>query len=411
MNKFQNYFKTIVNKIEGYPLILNRYLFLFFAILAIRLCLEFFANQRLFQLEDVIHIGLWFIFIVEAFMLQLHLFSRVKMELIIKLVVCCFSIALTAPIIDLIISQGKFSKMNYLTVNSVGDFVRSYFTIGGASLSRGATIGIRIEIILLVLASFNYVYVKTSSVYRAIIGAFIIYSVLFLSGTIPYFMGKLNDIFHLTYGPEDSSSTSLLLLLDVILFILIFIRHNKNAIKFKLSFLQLIHTIVNAGLIIFGAFIARNNYSENWQLNPTTIYFFPLLVLVFLILTAIENYGIKKKENEDSKFHIQNGMLILIGLTSSCISFHTLFSALLVWAILFLLYERPLMFNTIPILSEFLKSFLSLGYFLIGFMTFGAPMISIDSFLILILLSISFSIHLVLYLINSYFSKSKLTQH
>lgn len=155
MQKLQSFFKQTVDKIEDYPLPLKRYLLLFIAILSLRLCLEFFANYRLFQSDDVMHIGLWFLFIVQAFMVQLHLFSKVKVEQIVKLVVCCFSIALTAPLIDLVVSQGKFSKMNYLSVNSFSDIAWSYITIGGASLSRGATLGIRIEIVLLVIASFN----------------------------------------------------------------------------------------------------------------------------------------------------------------------------------------------------------------------------------------------------------------
>jgi hypothetical protein len=145
MKKFKQIFQLIVDKIEGVDLPIHRYLFLFIAILSVRLCLEFFSNQRLFKAEDVLHISLWFIFIVEAFMLQLHLFSKEKVDKIIRLVVCCFSIALTAPIIDLIVSQGKMSKMNYLAINSGSDLLWSYITIGGASLSRGATLGIRIE--------------------------------------------------------------------------------------------------------------------------------------------------------------------------------------------------------------------------------------------------------------------------
>ncbi len=133
MQRIQALFLNIVAKIEDYPLPLKRYFLLFAAILSVRLCLEFFANHRLFRLDDVIHIGLWFIFIVEAFMLQLHLFSKMPVERIVKLVVCCFSIALTAPLIDLVVSQGKFSKMNYLSINSAGDLLWSYVTIGGAA--------------------------------------------------------------------------------------------------------------------------------------------------------------------------------------------------------------------------------------------------------------------------------------
>jgi hypothetical protein len=224
MKRFQELFKKIVDVIEGNTLPLKRYLFLFLAILSVRLCLEFFSNQRLFRAEDAIHIGLWFMFIVGAFMIQLHLFSGEKIEKIVRLVVCCFSIALTAPIIDLIVSQGKLSKMNYLAINSVSDIAYSYITIGGASLSRGATLGIRIEIVLLVFASFNYVYAKTGKIFKSLIGTLCIYTVLFLSGALPFFLGKINDLLHLSYATDDKSSIYLLFTLDLILLLFIVYR-------------------------------------------------------------------------------------------------------------------------------------------------------------------------------------------
>ena len=252
MRKIQAFFKQTVAQIEDYPLPLKRYLLLFIAILSLRLCLEFYANNRLFQANDVLHIGLWFLFIVQAFMVQLHLFSKVNVEQIVKLVVCCFSIALTAPIIDLVVSQGKFSKMNYLSVNSFSDIAWSYITIGGASLTRGATLGIRIEIVLLVIASFNYVYLKTGNIWRALAGTFSIYTILFLSGAIPYFLGKINTVFHLTYGPNDQSSSYLLFTLDILLFLFLAYRYNRKMISFKFDFsiifrLSLIH--ISQGIV------------------------------------------------------------------------------------------------------------------------------------------------------------------
>ena len=295
MKKFKQIFQLIVDKIEGVDLPIHRYLFLFIAILSVRLCLEFFSNQRLFKAEDVLHISLWFIFIVEAFMLQLHLFSKEKVDKIIRLVVCCFSIALTAPIIDLIVSQGKMSKMNYLAINSVSDLLWSYITIGGASLSRGATLGIRIEIVLLIFASFNYIFAKTNSIWRSLVGTFSIYTVLFLSGAIPFFMSKINLLFGLTYSPNDQSSIYLLFLFDLLIFLVLIYRMNSKNETIKFDFkkfgLAVFRISVYSSLLIYGIVLARINYAPNWTLNPTTIYYFPLLVLLFTLIVLYELWG------------------------------------------------------------------------------------------------------------------------
>lgn len=405
MQKIQSFFKQTVAKIEDYPLPLKRYLLLFIAILSLRLCLEFFANHRLFQADDVMHIGLWFLFIVQAFMLQLHLFSKANVEQIVKLVVCCFSIALTAPIIDLLVSQGKFSKMNYLSVNSFSDIAWSYITIGGASLSRGATLGIRIEIVLLVIASFNYVYLKTGNIWRALAGTLSIYTVLFLSGAIPYFLGKINTAFNLTYGANDQSSSYLLFTLDIALFLFLVYRYNRKMISFKFDFSMIFRIIGSIGLVVLGAYLARTAYPTNWMLDPTTLYYFPLLAILLLILFVYENYGKQHLKSETTDFTLQNGILLVLVCISSCISFHTLFAVLFTWGMLFFLYEKPLRFINIPYLSPLLQAGLMFGYLLIGFMGFGAPMIGMETNVIFLTLIVSFSTYLVMFYINRYIYK------
>lgn len=405
MQKIQSFFKQTVAKIEDYPLPLKRYLLLFIAILSLRLCLEFYANNRLFQATDVMHIGLWFLFIVQAFMLQLHLFSKVNVEQIVKLVVCCFSIALTAPIIDLLISQGKFSKMNYLSVNSFSDIAWSYITIGGASLSRGATLGIRIEIVLLVIASFNYVYIKTGNFWRAMAGTFSIYTVLFLSGAIPYFLGKINTVFNLTYGVDDQSSSYLLFTLDIGLFLFLAYRYNRKMISFTFDFSIIFRLIGSLALIVFGAYLAKKSYPDNWILDPTTLYYFPLLAVVFFLLNVYENFGKQRLTKENGDFTLQNGLLLVLVCTSACISFHTLFAVLFTWGMLFFLYEKPLRFINIPYLSPLLQAGLMFGYLLIGFMAFRAPMVGMEISVIFFTLIVSFSIYLVMFYLNRYIYK------
>ena len=402
MQKIQAFFKQTVAKIEDYPLPLKRYLLLFLAILSLRLCLEFYANQRLFKAGDVIHIGLWFVFIVQAFMVQLHLFSKVKVEQIVKLVVCCFSIALTAPMIDLLVSQGKFARMNYLSVNSFSDIAWSYMTIGGASLTRGATLGIRIEIVLLVIASFNYVYIKTGSIWRAMAGAYSIYTVLFLSGAIPYFLGKINATFNLTYGPNDQSSSSLLFTLDILLFLFLVYRHNRKMIPFQFDFANILRIIGATGMVIFGACLARMANPAYWTLDPTTIYTFPLLAILLLVLLCCEFYGKQQLNNESTNFTVQNGSILVLICIGSCISFHTLFATLFTWGMYFFLYEKPLRFTNIPWLSPLFQAGLMFGYLLIGFMSFGAPMIALDNGVIFYTLTVSFSIYLAMFYLNQY---------
>lgn len=388
MQKLQHFFRKTVKTIEENPLPIRYYLLLFAAILTVRLCLEFFANQRLFRQTDVIHISLWFIFIIEAFMLQLHVFTQTDVVRIVKLVTCCFSIALTAPIIDMVISQGKFSKMNYLSVHSFQDVVWSYLTIGGASLSRGATIGIRIEIVLLVIASFNYIYVKTGSLFRSLIGTFSIYTVLFLSGLIPLLINGINSLLHLHYGPDDQSTVYLLFLVDLILLLFLVFRSKPTNMRPRFSFVFIARIVTAFGLCASGILIARHLYPANWTLDPTTLYYFPLLFIVIVLLLYTH------RNNSPTDFSAQSGILFLLLTSAYLISFYTCFAVLLAWGIQFLLFEFPLQLHRIPILNSLLYAGLNTSFFLIGFMSFGAPMIGFPTNLLFFILLGSFSIHL-----------------
>jgi len=377
MKKLQGIFINVVSKVESNPTPFRRYIFLFFAILVLRLALEFFSSSRLFTFFDVMHIGLWFIFIVMAFLIQLHLFSGEDLIKVAKLVITCFTIALTAPIIDILVSWGQGSKMNYLSINSAGDILWAYITVGGSSLTRGATIGIRIEIVLLVIGCFNYVYTKRNSIVRGLVAALSIYTILFLSGAIPYFLGKIVSNFHLQYGPEDQSTLLLLLTLDLLL-VFIFVWRKTGG-----QILQLLKqapwgSIINVIPLFFaGVILALHNYPGNWKLDPTTLFWFPLLFgIAFCLMVYL---SLKINHTNTGRYSWENGILFLLLLTGSLISARTLFSTSLIWGLLFLLYEPPLILVKIPFLNSLLKAMTALAVVFLGFTTFGAPMIGFPS--------------------------------
>ena len=371
MNKLQALFVKIADTVETDKTPLVRYFYLFAAILSVRLMLEFFSSHRLFTLDDILHIGLWFTFIVLAFLLQLHLFSGEKIGRIIRLVVTFFSIALTAPIIDLVLSGGVGAKMNYLSLNSWSDVIWSYITIGGSSLSRGATPGIRIEIGLLVLACFNYVRTKRGSVLWGVLGAWSVYTVLFISGAVPLILGSIVQFFHLQYQPDDQSTLLLLLTLDLALLFFVFVRLAPGSVKSLLASAP--RGRVGLALIFFctGALLALKNYPGNWQLTPTTLFWFPLLLgllVCFAVLPVCQR-------RQEGTFATGNALVLLIVVISGFTGARFMFVCMVIWGLLFLLNEKPLQLRRVPLVSNLLESMVLCTAALAGFAAFGAPMV------------------------------------
>jgi hypothetical protein len=391
LQKAQALFEKVVDHIEGSPTPLVRYFYLFGAILAVRLSLEFFSSHRLFSLADVIHIGLWFAFIVLAFMLQLHLFSKVPIQKVAKLVVVCFTIALTAPIIDLIFTGGKGAKMNYLAVNNWMDFLNAYLTMGGASLSRGATLGIRIEIVLLVIASFNYVRTKTRSIVWALLGAWSIYTVLVFSGVIPKLLALLKDSLHLEYGANDQSTILLLLLVDLALLAVIAYRHAPHFFRKILRAIPWAAWLIGTICFVIGAGLARQDQPLNWVLDPTTLFWFPMLLGLSLILAAYAGLQrlVQAETMPSAKATLaRNGLLVLILVLAYGIGERTLFVVAVLWGLLFLRGEAPLLLGNVPVLRTVLSAGVTFAAALAGYVTFGAPMVGFPSKWIWILLVI-----------------------
>ncbi len=403
LKRIQGLFVKTVDHVENQQAPFTRYYFLFAAILAVRLALEFFSSRRLFTIDDILHIGLWFIFIVLAFLVQLHLFSGEKIIKVAKLVIVFFSIALTAPIIDLIITGGVGAKMNYLSLHSWKDIAWSYITVGGSSLSRGATPGIRIEIALLVIASFNYVRTKKNSILQGVIAAVSIYTVLFLSGAVPLLLGYIVNMFHLQYQPDDQSTVLLLLMLDIFLLCIAFSRHSPSKIYRILSAVPWLAVTLALLLAGFGASRSLQNYPGNWILTPTTLFWFPLLLVWSIFLVAYA--GTQKLQSSAAAKNqynlIKNGLVLLLLIVSSMLSAKIFFSTALIWGLLFLLNEPPLELKKTPILCNVLEAMILLAAAFAGFCIFNAPMIGFPAHWILIILATGFAGSIVITILRN----------
>ena len=370
MAKVQQLFEKIVDKLENNPAPVHSYLWLYLAILTIRLTLEFFSSKKLFRGEDVLHIGLWFTFIVAAFILQLHLFSKVDLRKIVKLVTVSFSFALTAPILDLIITAGVGAHMNYLSIHSSRDLIWSYLTLGGSSLMRGATPGIRIEIALLVLACFNYIRTKRNSWLMGFLGAWMIYTVLFFSGTIPAVLGYVISFLKLNYTVGDQSTSLFLAVLDLIVVLGLYLRYPGQQLTQWLRRAPWSYILAATAAAAAGAMLSRRGYPGNWSLNPTTLFWFPLLFFLLIALTVLTGSRRQAIAHPHARY-IFPAIIFL----SALIHFHALFGSVLIGGLIMLLKAEPLRLEQYAVLRHLLRALLLVAAALFGFMVFMGPMI------------------------------------
>ena len=181
------------------------------------------------------------------------------------------------------------------------------------------------------------------------------------------------------------------------MFFLLFIvyRFKRKYVSFNITWQAIIRLLVAIALVTYGGWLAIENYPMNWKLDPTTLYYFPLLIILIVTLWIYDHFGRNNRFN-GNQFALQNGLFLVLLSTSACISFYTCFATLIVWGLLFVLFEKPLRFKQIPLLSALFQAGVSVGFLFVGFLTFGAPLIGFPTLLLFLALLISFSIHLTI---------------
>lgn len=382
--RLDSLFVRVSRWIEEHPAPLGRFVELFGALLVLRLGLEFFSSHRLFTFNDVLHIALWFVFIVLAFLLQLHLFSGSAVQRVSRLVAVCYVGSWSAPLLDLLLTGGQGAKMNYLSLNSAADVLRAYLTVGGPGLLRGATIGIRIEIVLLVLASANYVRLKTGSLPRAVAAGWSIYTVLFVSGAVPALLVSINRALGLQFEHGDQSTVLLLASVDLGLLAVLAWRSDPTLARRLVASARWSQALLLVGFGLVGLALARQAYVGALTLTPTTLYWPVLLAStgVCLALWVAANELPEARGARSALFALALGSAALISARAG-------FMATALWGV-FALTSAPLELGRVPVLRELTHAMAAVCAALLGFVIGGGPMVGFPAPWLFSLLALAF---------------------
>lgn len=370
------WFRATAERIEGLDAPFPRFITLFFALLGIRLCLEFFSSQRLYSSDDVIHIGLWFCFVVLAFMSLLQRATGESMIRTARLAIVCYVFSWSAPIIDLLVHRGIPSRMNYIAINSASDLAQAYFTFGGPSLMRGATVGIRIEIACLVVACFLYVHGKRGSLWRAALAALAIYSMLFATGAIPYLLGLVVSALALSYGANDQSTVLLLYCLDVGLLSHVLLRQQPELWRRMRAQVRLLAVFGAAAAFAYGGWAAHSAYPDNVVLNPTTLFWGAMLP--WMLLAFVAWLGLVR-EDDAASGALRFGLWVVISAGALLIDARFAFALQIVFATCWLWQVALAPWRDRPWVTAIGYAVVVLAAALAGFQCFGGPMIGFPS--------------------------------
>ncbi|MBU2037453.1 UbiA family prenyltransferase [Patescibacteria group bacterium] len=413
------------------------------AVILIRACLELFSSP--WYLGDIfsaffifLNFPLYFCSVIFSLVLITYYFTGLEFKKVFNLGVLFSSVILLPPIIDLIVSGGRGLGMAYLFFDSFSEMLPSLLSFFGKFIEPGITLGIRIEVVL-VLAGIAYLtYLKSKSFKKTIFALVVSYLVLFflfsfpsifaiLFGNIDYYRvanqpagsaayqslsdllsnSLANGVHNLQGLPTDKTllfNQQLYILINRLLWLIVlaqsvwlFYLGAPKVFKAWLKNLRWERVFYYWAISILGLFISFQWMSIDYSFNPVDILglivFFILVALSFWLAVGINDlYDIETDSisspnrplaigtitvGQQNLINLFLGLFILMGLAT--INYAVLVLLLVFQAVYFIYSVPPLRLKRIFGLSSLLVGFNALLVMMAGFY-FIAPIQKISFF-------------------------------
>jgi hypothetical protein len=149
-----------------------------------------------------------------------------------KIVFSCFYILLLAQIIDLIITGG--SDLTYLIPKYHKNLILRYFTFfGKMTIAGGVTIGMKTELIIVLILNFYYLKLFTKNIFKSLFFTWMLYNLFFLYGLTPTIIQKIKSLFCLSINETQIDYITYFSIMSFVLLIWNFrkIKRGKNEFK------------------------------------------------------------------------------------------------------------------------------------------------------------------------------------
>ena len=185
----KHFFLTLIKRIEDAPLTLGSFLITFVGLIIVRLTVEnalglFPEHTFFFLLFEFTHTFLFFICSLLLLLPLVRFAGRLSLREATNILLFGFLIIWTPPIIDTFVFQGGHF-WSFYEFDGLRGLVVRFFTLFGDTPDIGITYGVRVEVVLVTLALGLYTYLKSKRFMRALLVAFLTYTILFVLGTFP----------------------------------------------------------------------------------------------------------------------------------------------------------------------------------------------------------------------------------
>lgn len=189
--------KNFLEKIENYKISFGSIILIFYFAIFLRSFLEGFSNSNNLGMttgfiDTFIHFPVWFITVFVGIAIVISVFTKKHISSILKLISFCSFIIVLPPIIDLIFYTNKVGY--FYIVGTPYELIRQYLSL--LLNTKALSIGIKIEIIIVLSSIFYYVYLNTKSFFRSIVATVLSYTIIFLMVALPNLVYVIYGLFY-----------------------------------------------------------------------------------------------------------------------------------------------------------------------------------------------------------------------
>lgn len=275
----------IIASIESGDVNFFNYILTFWFAVTFRHFIELFSDHGDFVLQLYIHYILGYTALACCLILIFSKLTKVKILIASKVILVSFLILILAPVLDLLFSKGSGFDMRYMLPNLHKDLLLRFFTFFGTLSPSAITIGMRIEIGIAIISSSIYAWMKTKNVYRSIILALTIYTLIFLFCALPCYIQPSLHLLKLYFWPQDFVLSGLYILIILIFGgFCLYLADSKLFKSFlnEIPFERVLHYEL---MLILGVALAKNEIMISTQY--IVILILSMISLVFICLSAM----------------------------------------------------------------------------------------------------------------------------
>ena len=372
---------NVIHRLENPQTPFLNVIFTFIGAITLRNYLEQFSTKIPISVINDIHHSMAYISGALSLIILFHFATREAVDKIARVILPCFIILPFVPLTDMLLSFGRGYSMFYLTPKMPHGIWGSLFFFFEPFREAGVTPGQQMEIVLVILMSGLYFFIKTDKLLRSVLFAGLTYILIFFYFALPFALGAFLNVWGIPFFYSYKMMIQVYLLLILPLIQGLFYLYNKQyftAIWKDSRLLRIVHFQL---MVILGFVLTLDGSVKQSGIQLSWIFILPAIIfggLFSIIVNNCEDYDIDKISNKSrptiSKTipieHYKSISWIFFGLAliyASAVNFICFFIILLVIINYFLYSSPPFRFKRIPFFSKLVISLNSLLLFGLGY--------------------------------------------